>query len=394
MEWLKKTCKEREDELIALRCALHRVPEIGLRLPRTKAIVCAKLDELGISYKENKGDDGVIAEIRGAKAGKTIAFRADMDALHIQEIDRPYASEIPGQMHGCGHDAHTAMLLMAAAILNENQDRLCGTVRLLFQTAEEKGIGAHQMIAEGALEGVDAICAIHVGALAGEEYSSGDLIVLPGPVTAGKNRVTITVHGKGTHSAFPEKGIDPIGVAARILLAAEELSDKKKGVVLSFGNVEAGVDHNTIPDHAILRGSLRVQDDALREQFGQQIVTLANQLSASVGATCEVEIKKGSVTIMNDPALSALVAQAAREVCPGRVVTTPGQPLMGSDDFCHYAVRVPGVYFFLHTNASEKDMVAFNHNPGFDVDESVLWEGVAAYVAVAMRYLAGFEDRN
>ena len=123
MEWLRNICKQREEELIALRRALHRVPEIGLRLPRTKAIVYAKLDQLGIPYRENEGDDGVIAEIRGAKAGKTIAFRADMDALHIQEVERPYASEIPGQMHGCGHDAHTAMLLMAAAILNEHKDR-------------------------------------------------------------------------------------------------------------------------------------------------------------------------------------------------------------------------------------------------------------------------------
>ena len=388
MEWLRNICKQREDELIALRRALHRVPEIGLRLPRTKAIVCAKLDQLGIPYRENEGDDGVIAEICGAKPGKTIAFRADMDALHIQEVDRPYASEIPGQMHGCGHDAHTAMLLMAAAILNEHKDRLCGTVRLLFQTAEEKGIGAHQMIAEGALDGVDAICAIHVGALAGEEYNSGDLIVLPGPVTAGKNRVTVTVHGKGTHSAFPEMGIDPIGVAARILLAAEELSDKKKGVVLSFGNVEAGIDHNTIPDRAVLRGGLRVQDEQLREELGRQVTQIAEQLAADVGATCEVEIKKGSVTVMNDPQLSALVAQAVERVCPGRVITQPGMPLMGSDDFCHYAVRVPGVYFFLHTNNRPKGIEAFNHNPGFDVDESVLWEGVAAYVATARCYLA------
>lgn len=394
VEWLKTACKQREGELIALRRRLHRVPEIGSQLPRTQAIVCETLDELGIPYKKNQGDDGVVAEIRGAHPGKTLAFRADMDGLHIDEADRPYASEIPGQMHGCGHDAHTAMLLVAAAVLVDHRDRLHGTVRLLFQAAEELGIGARQMLAEGALDGVDAICAIHVGALAGEKYQSGDLIILPGPVSAGKNRVTITVHGKGTHSAFPEKGIDPIGIAARILLACEELSDKRQGIVLSFGKVEAGVDHNTIPDRAVLYGSLRVQDDEHRERLGRQITELAHRLAASFGATCEVAIKKGSVTVMNDPALSALVAQAAQEVCPGQVITQPDVPLMGSDDFCHYAVRVPGVYFFLHTNSLPKGIDAFNHNPAFDVDESVLWEGVAVYAAAALRYLENFSKES
>lgn len=393
MKEIVTECKKRESKLITLRRELHQVPEIGGALPQTRKIVCEYLERIGIPYTLNPDDDGLIAEIQGGKAGKIIAFRADMDALHIKEqTDLPFSSRIEGQMHGCGHDAHTAMLLIAAEILYEQRESLCGSVRLLFQSGEETGTGAKQMLARGAIDGVDAVCALHVGNLAGDANFAGDLIVLPGPVSAGKDKFTITVRGKGTHSAFPEKGVDPILVAARIVNACEEISARElpagTAAVLSFGSFQAGLDHNTIPDTAVLKGSIRVQSEETRDFIGQRMTCIAKSIASAFRAECEVDLKKGSRTVMNDERLSSLVAEACREVLgEERVATKLSSALMGSDDFANYASVVPSVYFFLHTNNRVKGIVEANHNPCFDLDEDVLWEGVAAYVAVAKKFL-------
>ncbi len=394
MEKIIRVCKQNEDELIALRRRLHTCPEIGGKLAETRKIVCEYLDQIGILYTLNPHDDGLVADIKGTKEGKTLAFRADMDGLHIhEETNVPYRSQIEGQMHGCGHDAHTAMLLLAAKLLWDRRDSLCGTVRLLFQSGEETGTGAKEMIACGALDGVDAVCALHVGNLAGDENRAGDFVVLPGPVSAGKDKFTLTVHGKGTHSAFPEKGVDPILIAARIVNACEEISARElpagTAAVLSFGSFQAGEDHNTIPPTAVLKGSIRVQDEKTRDFMGQRLSCLAQSIAEAFRAECIVDLKKGSRTVMNDPDLSNLVARAVSSaVGEDKVKTKISSSLMGSDDFANYASRVPSVYFFLHTNNREKGIVEANHNPRFDLDESVLYEGVAAYVAIAKEFLA------
>ena len=386
-------CKQHEEALIELRRKLHTIPEIGSELPKTRKIVCDWLDASGIPYSLNPNDDGLVAEIKGAGSGRTIAFRADMDALHVlEETGAPYQSIIDGQMHGCGHDAHTAMLLVAAEILNKKKCELNGTIRLLFQSGEETGTGAKLMIARGALENVDAICAVHVGNLAGEDHCAGELIVLPGPVSAGKDKFTITIHGEGTHSAFPEKGVDPILIAARIVNACEEISARElpagTAAVLSFGSFQAGEDHNTIPSVAVLKGSIRVQDEKMRSAIGERLTCISQNIAAAFRGTCDVEIKKGSQTVVNDAELSDFVANSIAEaIGKDQLVTRTTSALMGSDDFANYASRIPGVYFFLHTNNADKGIVVSNHNPRFDVDESVLWRGVAAYVAIATNYL-------
>jgi len=393
MKKILNQSKQIENKLIAMRRELHKCPEIGGNLPKTRKFVCSTLDELGIDYKLNSDDDGLVADITGNKPGKTIAFRADMDALHITEdTDLEYKSEIEGQMHGCGHDAHTAVLLAVAEILNECKSELNGIVRLLFQSGEETGTGAKLMLAEGALDGVDAICSLHVGNLAGNDIRTGDLVVLPGPVSAGKDKFTVTVRGRGTHSAFPEKGVDPIVIASRIVNACEEISARElpagTAAVLSFGSFLSGKDHNTIPDVAVLKGSIRVQDVNIRNFIGERLKCISENIATAFRAECDVDLRRGSSTVMNDAELSALVAEAAGEVlgCDS-VVTKISSALMGSDDFANYAEKIPGVYFFLHTNNPEKGITVSNHNPKFDVDESVLWKGVAAYCAIALKYL-------
>lgn len=386
-------CKAVENKLIELRREFHKVPEIGGDLPRTRAIVCRELDKLGIEYKLNSNDDGLIADIHGKCKGKTIAFRADMDALHVvEQTDLSYKSEIDGQMHGCGHDTHTAMLLVAAQILNNHKADFCGTVRLLFQSGEETGTGAKMMLAEGALDGVDAVCALHVGNLAGDSIPTGKLVVLSGPVSAGKDKFTITVKGKGTHSAFPEKGVDPILIAARIVNGCEEIAARElpagSAAVLSFGSLQAGLDHNSIPEKAVIKGSIRVQDVATRDFIGERLKCICENIAKAYRAECEVELKRGSATVMNDEKMSKLVAEATSDALgEDTVVTKISSALMGSDDFANYAERVPSVYYFLCTNNPEKGIIEANHNPHFDVDEDVLWKGVSSYVATALKFL-------
>lgn len=393
MKWIVPECKKGETALIKMRRELHRIPEIGSELPKTRRYVCERLESIGIPYRINSGDDGVVAEIKGANDGKTIAFRADMDALHIDEkTDVPFCSTINGQMHGCGHDAHTAILLSAAEILFAHRDTLNGTVRLLFQTGEETGTGAKQMIAEGALNGVDAICALHVGNLADNALRAGDITVLSGAVSAGKNKFTVTVKGKGTHSAFPDKGVDPILIAARIVNGCEELAARElpagTAAVLSFGSLQAGEDHNTIPETAVIKGSIRCQNEDMRNYLGDRLKCIAENIATAYRGSCRVELKKGSSTVMNDERLADTVSFAVSSALGNdKVVTKASAALMGSDDFANYAERVAGVYFFLHTNNVEKGITEANHNPFFDIDESVLWEGVAAYVAIATEYL-------
>lgn len=384
--------KEREDKLIALRRKLHKVPEIGGKLPQTRKIVCDYLDEIGVSYTLNPHDDGVVAEINGKQKGKIIAFRADMDGLHVDEqSDYSFKSVIDGQMHGCGHDAHTAMLLVAAEILNEQRETLKGTVRFIFQSGEETGTGAKEMLKLGAINDVDAICALHVGNLAGDEHKWGDIIVLPGPVSAGKNKFSITVLGKGGHSAFPHKAIDPIIVGAKIVERCHEMMEneyKDVAAVLTFGTFNAGVDHNTIPETAVLKGSIRVQDKNLREQLTAKLEDIAFNTAKEFGADCKIEIIRGSETVVNNPDFAKFVARACENVLgKEKVKTEISGMLMGSDDFANYSSLVPAVYFFLHTNNNEKNIIASNHNPKFDIDESVLWEGVAAYVSIAQKFL-------
>jgi amidohydrolase len=279
-----------------------------------------------------------------------------------------------------------------AEILNENRTEFNGTVRLLFQTGEETGTGAKLMLKEGALDGVDAICSLHVGNLAGDSIKTGDIVVLGGAVSAGKDKFTITVRGKGTHSAFPEKGVDPIVIASKIVSGCEEISARElpagTAAVLSFGSFQSGKDHNTIPDTAVLKGSIRVQDVNIRNFMGERLKSICENIASAFRATCDVEIKRGSSTVMNDVDFSDFAAEAITDVLGKEsVVTRISSALMGSDDFANYAEKIPGLYFFLHTNNAEKGITEANHNPKFDVDETVLWKGVAAYCAIAMKYL-------
>lgn len=385
--------KQIESELISIRRNLHRYPEFGDSLPKTKAIVCAYLDNLGIPYREVHGGDGVIAEIVGNPNGKAIAFRADMDGLKVQEeTNVPFSSEIPGQMHACAHDAHTAILLLTAKILQRNKHLLNGTVRLLFQTGEETSTGAKQMLADGATYGVSNVFAIHAGSLAGDMLSAGDFAILGGYVSAGKTKFSIHVKGKGTHSAFPEKGNSSLLIAAKIVLAINEITGRElpldTAAVLATTAIHAGADQNTIPENTLVLGSIRAQDPAVREFLAKRVTEITEEITKSAGATYTIDLVRSSRSVKNDEQAAATAADAVAAVLGTDCVKTQlPKPLMASDDFVFYAEQVPSVYFMLHTNNPDKGITEANHNPRFDVDEAVLYKGVAAYLAIALRFL-------
>lgn len=393
MNWIQKETELIKSRLIQMRRDLHKIPEFGEILPKTKAYVKSVLDEFNIDYTENPNDSGIIANIKGRQDGKIIILRADMDAIHgTEETEFDFKSEIDGCMHGCGHDAHTATLLCVGIILSKNKDKFNGTVRLVFQTAEEIGSGAKRMMEQNVFNGVSASLGLHVGNLTGNDTPTGAIVIKKGYVSAGKTKFIITVKGKATHSAFPALGIDSILIGARIVNGLEELSAREipvgQNAVISVGSFHAGEDHNTIPAIATISGSIRCQDDDFRNTLGNRVVEVAKGICSAFRADCDVKIWTSSISVNNDATMCEFMANSCQKVLDSaEILTQTSAPLMASDDFCYYAKQVPSVYFFLHTNNPQKGYVHSNHSPYFAIDEDVLYKGVLAYLVTATDFL-------
>lgn len=380
-------CLDMKEKTVDLRREFHRIPEYGRTLPKTRAVVCRELERMGISYTLNPNDDGLFATIEGQPGGPCIAFRAEMDALQVQEqTGLPYASEHPGYMHACGHDAHPAMLLSAAEVLQAHRDSFYGSVRLMFESGEETGTGSGDMIAAGGLQGVDAVLGLHVGNLAGKEIPTGTFVVNPGACTAAKDHITINVRGKGCHGACPHEGINPILIAARIVLSLQNLHNELPPgtpAVLSFGGFRAGEGNNVVPEMAVLEGSLRTQDRKVRDYVIQRIEEIAVQTAHAFRGTCEVVVRRGSSAVINDAKLAARVAKALRSfVGTDRVLESLPETLMISDDFYLYMKNIPGVYYFLSTADAQLGTNVPHHNERFNIDERQLWIGAASIVSI------------
>ena len=387
-------CKALQEELVALRRDLHRIPEVGMDLPKTSAYIGAKLEEYGIPYTKNEGDSGLIATIEGGSAGRTLALRADIDALPItEETGVEYASCHEGYMHACGHDAHAAMLLGAAKVLKAHQAQLKGTVRLLFQTAEEMGQGAKVMIQNGGIEGVDAIFGTHIGCLIDKTIPSGTFIVTPGPAMASFDRFVVTASGQGCHGSTPEKGVDPINIAAHIVLALQAINAREFGacvpVVLTIGSIRGGSQYNVIPGEVVLEGTIRTLDEAVRQKVAQRIEVIAASTAAAFGGSAETEMFWGAPPVVNHGEMAAFAAECAKEVLgEAQVITRVPSPNMGGEDFACYLQQVPGAFMFLSSSDAALGTDIPHHNAKFNVDESVLWEGSAVFAAIAENFLA------
>ncbi len=390
---MNNECKALQPELVRMRRDLHQIPELGLDLPETRKYVCGKLDALGIEYTLNEGDSGVIAYINRGKKGKTLALRADMDALPItEETGLPFASKHAGKMHACGHDTHAAMLLGAAKILKAHADELQGEVRLIFQTGEEIAKGSQVMLKNHAMDGVDAVFGTHIGTILNKEIPAGTFIVCPGPVMASYDKFTIKVIGKGCHGSTPEKGIDPVNIAAHVVLGLEGIVAREFNAndptVITIGKIQGGAQYNVIPDTVVIEGTTRAFKETVRRRMAERIEEVSRGCAKAFGGDVEFEMDWGAPPVVNDAAMAALAAGAAKKTLgEDMVITSVEQPNMAGEDFAGYLAVVPGAFMFLSSSNHAKGTDVAHHNSKFNVDEDVLWEGPAVFAQIALDFL-------
>ena len=386
-------CKGLQEELVSMRRELHQIPETGGDLPKTKAYIMGKLKELGIPFVENATDSGLVATIEGGKPGKTLALRADMDALPItEENDVPYRSKHEGKMHACGHDTHVTMLLGAAKVLNENKENIHGNVKLLFQTDEEGSRGAERLCAEGHLNGVDAIFGTHIGTIISKDIPAGTVISTPGCCMASFDKFVIKVKGFGCHGSTPEKGVDPINIASHIVINLQEVVAREiaavKPAVLTIGHIEGGFAYNVIPSEVLIEGTIRALEEDVCQELAKRIGEIASATAAAFRGEVEYEMIWGAPPVINDAGMAKLAADCARDIVGDeKVIDHVDAPNMGGEDFAYYVKQVPGAFLFLSSANPEKHTDVPHHNPKFNVDEDVFWIGSALFVRIAEKFL-------
>jgi len=337
---------------------------------------------------------GVVALIRGVRKGPTVALRADMDALPIQEqTGLPFASENKGVMHGCGHDAHSAMLLGAAKVLAQMREEFPGTVKLIFQPAEEgtpegEQGGATLMIKEGVLRdpAPSAIFALHVN----PELETGKLSYRYGGLLASVDRFRVTITGKQSHAAMPWQGTDPIVAAAHVITAIQTIASRKidarQPVVVSIGIIKAGQAWNIIPEQVTLEGTIRTHNAEVRRQANEQFSRIVSQTASAHGATAKIYQSNYGPVTWNDPELGARTKPSLVRAA-GEKNVVEAEPIMGGEDFAHYAKQIPGFFVFLGVRNEKIGAVHALHNPKFTLDEDALPLGVRALCLMALDYL-------
>ena len=385
-EELLKEARALEPQLQQWRRTLHRHPEVGFDLPHTKELVKKALSEMGYEPKDC-GKAGVIALAGGKKPGKTILLRGDMDALPIQEesgVD--YASEVPGKMHGCGHDMHTAMMLGAAQLLKEHEDEIEGTVKLEFQPAEEIGQGARPLIAAGMLDGAQRVFGLHTAS----DLPAGTVGVKPGANNAGVDHFIIRIHGKSAHVSTPQLGVDALYIASEIVVALQSIVTRMTSpvepVLIGVGKLNAGTAYNAVAETAVLEGTTRMFSPESRAHLRETINAAAAHISALYGGTAEVEWADFATPLTNDAGVCGEVERVADAL---GIPTTANRALsLSGDDFAEYLLQTKGAYAYLGTaNPKKPHTCISNHRGDFDIDEETLPLGAALYAAYALSVL-------
>ncbi len=376
-------------ELTATRREFHRIPEIGFEEVRTSALVASKLRALGLEPHEGIGKTGVVAMIEGAHPGRTLLMRADIDGLPIEErTGLEYRSTHPGRMHACGHDTHITMMLATARILLEHREHLHGRVKLVFQPAEESVAGARAMIEDGVLEDphVDAAIGCHIW----NDMPTGHVGVREGPIMAASDRIRITVEGRGGHGAMPHLSSDAIVAAAQVInslqtVVSRRVSPLSAGVV-TIGTIHGGYASNIIADRVEMEGTVRSFDDEVWRQMPDFIEQIVESTCRALGCTGSVQYTRGVPTTVNDAEMAALVREAATEALGADSVLYPQQST-GGEDMSVFLQAVPGCFFWVGSQNSQKGADRPHHHPEFNVDEDAMPLGVKVLVASALKYL-------
>jgi amidohydrolase len=375
----------------SLRRDFHSHPELGFQEVRTAGIVARELTGLGLEIHPGIAGTGVTALIEGAKPGPVILVRADMDALPIvEETGAVYASQNPGVMHACGHDGHTAILLTVARILNAHRNELPGTVKLMFQPAEEGMGGADKMIEAGILDNprVDRCLGLHLW----NEKPVGWFGISNGPLMAGAEIFKVRVIGKGGHGASPHFSADPVLAAAQIISALQGIVARNvaplRAAVVSVCTIHAGETFNVIPPAVEMTGTIRTFEPEVRTRAMQRFDETVNLVAQAMGCRAEIDIQRLTPATVNHPGTAAVVQAAARRLFPDADVDPANYVTMGSEDFASVLDRVPGCFFFIGSANPEKGLDAGHHHPKFDFDEVVLPRAAALMSAAVVDLLS------
>ena len=375
---IDRALRDAEGTLIQLRRAFHAQPELSLEEHHTAERIASFLEEAGLEVRSNVGGTGVVGVLRGDRPGGTVAYRADIDALPLQETAAvPFRSQREGCMHACGHDGHVAVALMMAKTLAQKRTELTGTVVFLFQPAEEIVSGAKPMIESGVLEDprADTVLGLHLI----NYYPSGSVVVRPGPLMASVDAFEVDIQGRGGHGAMPHLSVDPITVASHIVVGLQDLVSREIPVqeraVVTVGQIHSGSKHNIIPDTATLGGTIRTYSDTVRDQLIERLAAFSSRMAQAYRAEARLVIKDQSVPpVENDPGITELARQGAESIL-GADALLEGAPMMGSDDMSLFLRERPGCYLWIGAGVPGETMHP-HHHPGFAIDERCLLVGL------------------
>lgn len=382
---LKKEVGTIEKNLVEWRRDFHRYPEVEFEERRTSEVIRKFLEDLGLSVRP-AGGTGLIAVMEGQPGGRTVALRADMDALPLtEEGDKEYISQNPGAAHACGHDGHMAILMGAAKILCDWRERFHGRVVFIFQPAEEKPPGgAKPMVEAGAMDGVDAAFGLHLW----QPLPTGRVGIIKGPIMANSDSFSITVKGRGGHGSMPQATVDPILAASQIVVNAQSIVsrnvDPLKPCVVSFGIIRGGTMFNIIPSEVTLIGTVRSFHPGVQKLVETRLREIAEETCRVFGAACTFEYEKGYPAVVNNDDMVDLVLRMTRQTL-GEEKIGPFEPVMGGEDFAYYLQKVPGAFFFLGIGDGQPYP---HHHPAFDIDERALPQGVVLLSAIALEFLS------
>lgn len=384
---IKKLIQQNIDEMVAFRRDLHRHPELPWEEFRTTDRIAQELDKIGIAYRRTE-PTGIIAEIQGGKPGKRILLRADIDALPVQELSEniDYKSTIDGKMHACGHDTHASMLLIAAKALYEIRDQLKGNVRLVFQPAEEVAQGAKGMIKQGVLDGVDSAFGMHIWS----QMPVGKISCVVGSSFASADLLTVRFKGRGGHGSMPHDTVDAVMVASAFVMNVQSIVSREVSpldpAVVTIGRMDVGTRFNVIAENAVLDGTVRCFNVAVRDKIESAIRRYANQVAAMYRATAEVEYIYGTLPVINDKE-SALLAQKVIVESFGEKALYFEAPTTGGEDFSYYTENIPGAFALVGSGNPDKDTQWPHHHGCFNVDEDGMSLGAEFYAQYAWAYL-------